>query len=81
MHCSLRGDAYFALGLAYQQNGALAEARQAYQAAVELGMAADDIFLTVAARYHTARACMAQSYLQMAATRYQQVLALATQHS
>ena len=77
----LRGNAYFALGLAYQQNGALAEARQAYQAAVELGMAADDIFLTVAARYHAARTCMAQSYLQMAATRYQQVLALATQHS
>lgn len=77
----LRGDAYFALGLAYQQNGALAEALQAYQAAVELGMAADDIFLTVAARYHAARTCMAQSYLQMAATRYQQVLALATQHS
>jgi len=77
----LRGDAYFALGLAYQQNGALSEALQAYQDAVELGMAADDIFLTVAARYHAARTCMAQSYLRMAAASYQQVLTLATQYS
>ncbi len=77
----LRGDAYFALGLAYQQRGTLPEALRAYQAAVELGMAADDIFLTVAARYHAARTCMAQSYLRVAAASYQQVLALATQHS
>ena len=77
----LRGDAYFALGLAYQQSGTLAEALHAYQAAVELGQAADDIFLTVAARYHAARTCMAQSYLRTAATSYQQVLALATQYS
>ena len=76
----LRGNAYFALGLAYQQNGALPEALQAYQDAVELGMAADDIFLTIAARYHAARTWMAQSYLRMAAASYQQVLALATQH-
>jgi len=77
----LRGDAYFALGLAYQQRGALPEALQAYQNAVELGIAADDIFLTVAARYHAARTYMAQSYLRMAAASYQQVLALATQYS
>ncbi len=75
----LRGNAYFALGLAYQQSGALPEARQAYQAAVELGSAADDIFLNIAARYHAARTSMAQSNLRMAATSYQQVLAIATE--
>ncbi len=77
----LRGDAYFALGLAYQKSGALSEALQAYQAVVELGIAADDIFLTIAARYHAARTYMAQSYLRVAAASYQQVLAFATQHN
>lgn len=77
----LRGNAYFALGLAYQQSGALPEARQAYQVAVELGLAADDIFLTIAARYHAARTSMAQSDLHTAATSYQSVIGLATQPS
>ncbi len=76
----LRGDAYFSLGLAYQQSGILREARQAYQAVVDLGMTADDIFLTIAGRYHAARIGMAQSSLRLAAASYQQVLALAAQH-
>jgi len=75
----LRGNACFALGLAYQQNGALPEALLAYQDAVELGKTADDIFLTVAARYHAARTGMAQGNLRMAVVSYQQVLGLATQ--
>lgn len=76
----LRGDAYFALGLAYQQRGALPEALQAYRDATKLGMAVDD-FLTIAARYHETRIYMAQGYLRMAAAGYQQMLALATQQA
>ncbi|MCX6045938.1 MAG: LuxR C-terminal-related transcriptional regulator [Chloroflexi bacterium] len=77
----LRGNACFALGLAYQQNGALPEALLAYQDTVKLSGAADDIFLTVAARYHAARTGMAQGNLRVAAASYQQLLALATPHS
>ncbi len=76
---SARGDAYYALGQANQQQGTLAAALQAYEAATKLGMAANDSFLTVAARYHAARILMAQGYLQKAATIYQQLLTEATQ--
>lgn len=75
----LHGDAYFALGLAYQQRGALPEALQAYRDAAGLGLAAADDFLTIAARYHEARIYMAQGYLRLAAAGYQQMLGLATQ--
>ncbi len=74
-----RGDAYYALGLANQQQGTLAAALQAYEAATKVGMATNDSFLTVAARYHEARILMAQGYLQKAATIYQQLLTEAAQ--
>ncbi len=74
-----RGDAYYALGLARQQQGALNRAFAAYEAATKLGMATDETFLTVAARYHEARILMAQGQLQKAAATYQQVLAVAAQ--
>ncbi len=73
-----RGDAYYALGLATQQQGALSAASQAYEAAAKLSMAAHDSFLSIAARYHEARILMAQGYLQQAATTYQQLLSAAT---
>ncbi|MFO7631389.1 MAG: LuxR C-terminal-related transcriptional regulator [Caldilinea sp.] len=71
----LRGNACYALGLAYQQHGSLIEALNAYQDATRLGVAADEYFLTVAARYHEGRIWMAQGQLRMAATTYQQLLA------
>ncbi|MEZ4623048.1 MAG: hypothetical protein R2867_47160, partial [Caldilineaceae bacterium] len=74
-----RGDAYYALGLAKQQQGVLAEAYQAYEAAAKLGTVRNDHFLTVAARYHTARIFMVQGQLRQAATTYQQILAVAAQ--
>jgi LuxR family maltose regulon positive regulatory protein len=75
----LRGNACYALGLAYQQSGSLTEALAAYQAATRLGMVADDHFLTVTARYHQGRIWMAQGQLKMAATTYQQILSEAAQ--
>ncbi len=74
-----RGDAYYALGLAKQQQGALAAALTSYEAAAELSMAANDAFLLIAARYHKARILMAQGNLHQAATTYQQILAVAAQ--
>jgi LuxR family maltose regulon positive regulatory protein len=74
-----RGDAFYTLGLAWQQDGALTDALQAYDTALQLGEAADDHFLAVAARYHEARVFMAQGHLQRAAATYQQILAIATQ--
>lgn len=70
----LRGNATYALGLAYQQHGALTDAVAAYQTAAQLGIAADDHFLTVTARYHEGRIQMAQGQLSMAANTYQQLL-------
>ncbi len=75
----LRGNACYALGLAHQQRGSLTEALAAYQAATQLGLAADDHFLTVTARYHEGRIWMAQGQLKMAAMTYQQILGEATQ--
>jgi LuxR family transcriptional regulator, maltose regulon positive regulatory protein len=77
----LRGNACYALGLAYQQQGTLPAALQAYQAATKLGVATDEQFLTVAARYHQGRIGMAQGQLRMAATSYQQILAAAAQQA
>jgi len=74
-----RGDAYYALGLARQQQGALAAASQAYDAAAKLSRNTNDSFLTIAARYHEARSLMAQGYLRQAATTYQQILWVAAQ--
>jgi LuxR family maltose regulon positive regulatory protein len=74
-----RGDAYYALGLAKQQQGALTAALTSYEAAAELSMAANDAFLLIAARYHKARILMAQGNLHQAATTYQQILAVAAQ--
>jgi len=74
-----RCDASYALGLAKQQQGELTEAFQAYEAATRLGIAADNRFLTVAARYHEARILMTQGYLQRAAATYQQLLLAAPQ--
>jgi LuxR family maltose regulon positive regulatory protein len=76
----LRGNACYALGLAYQQNGALPEALRAYQEATRLGVAADDHFLTIAAHYHEGRIWMAQGQLRIAANTYQQLLTAAAQH-
>jgi LuxR family maltose regulon positive regulatory protein len=76
----LRGNACYALGLAYQQNGALPEALRAYQEATRLGVAADDHFLTIAARYHEGRIWMAHGQLRLAANTYQPLLTAATQH-
>ena len=73
----MRGDAYYALGLAQQQQGRLAEAFQAYEAAAHLSMAANHSFLTIAARYHKARILMAQGALQQAGATYRQLLAVA----
>lgn len=75
----LRGDACYALSLAYQQHGALPEALQGYQEATRLSVAADDHFLAVAARYHEGRIWMAQGQLRMAANTYQQILTAAAQ--
>jgi LuxR family maltose regulon positive regulatory protein len=75
----LRGNACYALGLAYQQNGELPEALRAYQEATRLGMVADDHFLTIAARYHEGRIWMAQGQLRMAANTYQPMLTVAAQ--
>lgn len=77
----LRGNAAYALGLAYQQNGALTEALAAYQTATQLGLAVDDHFLTITARYHIGRIWMAQGQLRQAATTYQQLLHEATQRA
>lgn len=74
-----QGEAHYALGLATQQLGALTEAYQAYEKSAELGMARNDSFLQVAARYHEARILMVQGRLQQAAGIYQQILALAAQ--
>ena len=74
-----RGDAYYALGLARQQQGALTEALQAYEAATQLGVASENSFITVATRYHEARILMAQGNLHKAAATYQQLLAVAAQ--
>ena len=74
-----RGDAYYVLGLAKQQQGALTEAFAAYEAAAKLGMAANNSFLAVAARYHEARILMAQGYLQKAANTFKQILTVADQ--
>lgn len=73
----VRGDAYYALGLAQQQQGLLVEAFQAYEAAATLSATVHDSFLSVAARYHEARILMAQGKLQKAAAIYQQMLTLA----
>jgi LuxR family maltose regulon positive regulatory protein len=75
----LRGNAYYALGLADQQRGALPEASAAFQEASRLSSAAGDTFLMIAARYHQARVWMMLGQLRMAAETYQQVLALATE--
>lgn len=72
-----RGDAYYALGLARQQQGLLAEAFQSYEAAAKLSIATNNSFLSVAARYHKARILMEQGHLQKATTAYQQILAMA----
>jgi LuxR family maltose regulon positive regulatory protein len=73
------GEAQYALGLAQQQQGALVAAYQAYERAAQSGIASDDSFLRIAARYHEARILMVQGHLQQAATTYQQILALAAQ--
>lgn len=73
----VRGDAYYALGLAQQQQGLLKEAFDAYEAAATVGASVNDNFLSVAARYHEARILMAQGELQKAATLYQQMLTTA----
>jgi LuxR family maltose regulon positive regulatory protein len=74
-----RGDAYYALGLAQQQQGRLAAAFHAYEAAAQLSIAANHSFLAIAARYHEARILMAQGALQQAATIYRQMLSVAAQ--
>lgn len=74
-----RGDAYYALGLAQQQQGNLAEAFQAYEAAAQLSIAANHSFLAIAAQYHEARILMAQGALQQAAATYRRVLHVAAQ--
>ncbi len=74
-----RGDAFYTLGLARQQEGALAEALQAYAAAAKLGEAISDSFLAIAAHYHAGRILTAQGHLHRAAATYQQLLAKATQ--
>lgn len=74
-----RGDAYYALGLAKQQQGRLVEAFQAYEAAAQLSMAANHSFLSVAAHYHEARILMAQGNLQQAAATYHRVLTIAAE--
>jgi LuxR family maltose regulon positive regulatory protein len=74
-----RGDAFYTLGLAQQQKGALAEALRAYTAAVELGEATQGRFLAIAAQYHGGRVLTAQGQLQRAAAAYQQILTTATQ--
>lgn len=71
------GDAYYALGLAQQQQGLLGAASQAYEAAATLSTTVNDSFLRIAARYHEARILMAQGELHEAATSYQQMLTLA----
>jgi LuxR family transcriptional regulator, maltose regulon positive regulatory protein len=77
----LRGNACYALGLAYQQQGALSAALQAYQEATKLGVAADEHFLTIAARYHEGRIWIAQGQLRVAAARYGQILSAAAQQA
>ncbi len=72
-----RGDAYYALGLAKQQQGLLDAAIQAYEVAAKVSTAVNDSFLTNAAHYHEARILMAQGHLQQAATSYQQILTVA----
>lgn len=74
-----QGEAYYALGLAQQQQGALAAAYQAYERAAQFGVARNDSFLSVAARYHEARILMVQGHLQQAASAYQQILTLVAQ--
>lgn len=74
-----RADAYYALGLAQQQQGQLVAALQAYAATAQLSMAANHRFLSVAAPYHQARILMAQGALHQAATTYRQVLTTAAQ--
>lgn len=74
-----RGDAYYTLGLAQQQQGRLTEAFQAYEAAAQLSIAANHSFLAIAAQYHEARILMAQGALQQAAATYRQVLQVAAQ--
>lgn len=76
----LRGNAYYALGLAEQQHGTLPAALRAYHEAARLGIAAGDHFLTIAARYHAGRIWMAQGQLRMAANTYQVVLTATVQH-
>jgi len=73
------GDAYYALGLARQQQGRLTEAFQAYEAATQLSVVANHSFLAIAAQYHEARILMAQGALQQAAATYRQVLRVAAQ--
>ncbi len=70
-----RGDAYYALGLAKQQEGALSEALHAYETAEQLSSQSNDNFLAIAARYHEARILMAQGSLRQAASTYQHLLA------
>jgi len=72
-----RGDAYYALGLAKQQQGMLDAAFEAYEVAANVSIANNDNFLTNAAHYHEARILMAQGHLQQAATTYQQIFAVA----
>jgi len=74
-----QGEAYYALGFAQQQQGELIAAYQAYESAAQFGVAGNDSFLRVAARYHEARILMIQGHLQQAATIYQQILTLAAQ--
>lgn len=75
----MRGDAYYTLGLAQQQQGCLAAAFQTYEAAAQLSIAANHTFLAIAAQYHEARILMAQGALQQAAATYRQVLHVAAQ--
>lgn len=73
-HAAQRCDAYYALGLARQQQGKLDAAFQAYETATQLSQNANERFLAVAAQYHTARVLMAQGSVQRAADLYQHVL-------
>ncbi len=74
-----RGDAFYTLGLAQQQEGVLAEALDAYAAAAKLGEATQDSFLAIAAQYHVGRVLTAQGHLRRAAATYQEILTAAAQ--
>ena len=74
-----RNDAYYTLGLARQQEGALDEALLAYATAAKSGEATNDSFQAIAAHYHAGRVLTAQGHLHRAAATYQQILPMATQ--